>query len=256
MSVSFSVLTTMKNEGAFLLEWLAHHKALGFDAFVICTNDCEDPTTDMVLRLQRMGLVRHHATTYRPTQSIQRRAFRQAMQYEEIRKADWVYVCDADEFLCSRVGDGSVQALVAAGSPEVEAIAVPWRCFGTNGQQDFREGPITRQFTMANATEGPRAPAYAFPKSLFRGSVMPRLRRIGVHLPVALPDLAEPIRLELPGGPPAHARPVAAACACRLQAGAGEPLSAALARQLSGEIGAGQGEPHQLQDGIQLLGAQ
>ena len=200
MSVSFSVLTTMKNEGAFLLEWLAHHKALGFDAFVICTNDCEDPTTDMVLRLQRMGLVRHHATTYRPTQSIQRRAFRQAMQYDEIRKADWVYVCDADEFLCSRVGDGSVQALVAAGSPEVEAIAVPWRCFGTNGQQDFREGPITRQFTMANATEGPRAPAYAFPKSLFRGSVMPRLRRIGVHLPVALPDLAEPIRLELPGG--------------------------------------------------------
>ncbi|MFD1808677.1 glycosyltransferase family 2 protein [Gemmobacter lanyuensis] len=48
----FTVITTMKNEGPFLLEWVAHHKALGFDHLVICTNDCEDTTTEMVVRLQ------------------------------------------------------------------------------------------------------------------------------------------------------------------------------------------------------------
>ena len=47
-----TVITTMKNEGAFLLEWVAHHKALGFDDLVICTNDCTDATTDKVLRMQ------------------------------------------------------------------------------------------------------------------------------------------------------------------------------------------------------------
>ncbi len=52
----YTVITTMKNEGAFLLEWVAHHKALGFDHLVICTNDCDDPTTRMALRLQEMGL--------------------------------------------------------------------------------------------------------------------------------------------------------------------------------------------------------
>ena len=56
MAETYTVLTTMKNEGAFLLEWFAHHKALGFDRFLICTNDCEDPTTDMVVRLSKMGL--------------------------------------------------------------------------------------------------------------------------------------------------------------------------------------------------------
>ena len=199
---SFTVVTTMKNEGAFLLEWVAHHKALGFDSIVICTNDCDDPTTDMVVRLQKMGLARHHATRYRPGESIQRRALRQALRYDEVTRADWIYVCDADEFLCSHAGDGSVRDLVKAGSPGVEAISVPWRRFGTHGQQDYREGPITRQFTMANAAQGPRWNPSVFPKTLFRGDILPRLARIGVHVPVPRPDLDQPIRRELPGGKP------------------------------------------------------
>lgn len=198
----FAVITTMKNEGAFLLEWVAHHKALGFDDLVICTNDCEDSTADMVVRLQKMGLARFHATRYRPGQSIQRRALRQAMAHEAVRRADWIYVCDADEFLASRLGDGSVRALVAAGSAGVEAISVPWRRFGTDGQTDFREGRITRQFRRANASAGPRHQSHAFPKSLFRGDIVPMMERLGVHVPVMKPDLGRPLRHELPGGRP------------------------------------------------------
>ncbi len=60
-----AVLATMKNEGPFLLEWVAHHKALGFDDIVICTNDCADGTDAMVRRLAEMGLARHHETVKR-----------------------------------------------------------------------------------------------------------------------------------------------------------------------------------------------
>lgn len=201
---TYTILTTMKNEGAFLLEWLAHHKALGFDKFVICTNDCEDTTAEMVVRLQKMGLARHHATYYREGGSIQRRALRQGARYDEVKTADWVFVCDADEFLASHVGDGSVRALTAAASPEAEAICVPWRTFGTNGQKEYREGPITRQFVMANATQGPKARRFTFPKSLFRGSILPHVDRLGVHVPLPKPDLGHELRIEIPG-----ARPVA-----------------------------------------------
>ncbi|MBL4751427.1 MAG: glycosyltransferase family 2 protein [Amylibacter sp.] len=38
----------MKNEGPYLLEWVAHHKALGFDHIVVCTNDCEDFTVEIL----------------------------------------------------------------------------------------------------------------------------------------------------------------------------------------------------------------
>ena len=202
MAEIYTVLTTMKNEGAFLLEWFAHHKALGFDRFLICTNDCEDPTTEMVVRLSKMGLATHHKTHYKPSQSIQRRALKQGTRYEDVRGADWIYVCDADEFLASHIGDGSVRALTAAGSAGVEAISVPWRRFGTNGQKDFREGLITRQFPMANATSGPRAHPFAFPKSLFRGELLrdDKISRVGVHVPLPAPELGHPLRVELPGG--------------------------------------------------------
>lgn len=196
-----TVVTTMKNEGAFLLEWVAHHKALGFDNLVICTNDCADPTTDMALRMQKMGLVRHHATYYKPGSSIQRAALRQARRFTQVQQADWIYVCDADEFLTINIGDGSVSALINAASPQAEVIAVPWRVFGSGGLTDYHEAPITQQFLRAAANPANPATTGAFPKSLFRGGeTLASLERLGIHMPIVKPDLNRDLRLELPGG--------------------------------------------------------
>ena len=41
----------VRNEGAFLLEWLAHHRATGFTDFLVFSNDCEDGTDAMLERL-------------------------------------------------------------------------------------------------------------------------------------------------------------------------------------------------------------
>jgi hypothetical protein len=196
----YTVITTMKNEGAFLLEWVAHHKAIGFDNILICTNDCADPTRAMALRLQAMGLARHHDTKIWAATSIQRSALKQATRYAEVREADWLYVCDADEFLVVKFGDGSVQALTGAASAGVESIPVPWRIFGPNGQRAYRPGPITQQFTHARRAfpDGVVSPAY--PKSLFRG--LENIHRIGVHQPVPRADLGRAFISEMPGGQP------------------------------------------------------
>jgi Glycosyl transferase family 2 len=196
----YTVITTMKNEGAFLLEWVAHHKAIGFDAIVICTNDCADATRTMALRLEEMGLVRHHATKPWAATSIQRSALKQVRRYAEVTEADWLYVCDADEFLVVKLGDGSVQALVAAASAGVEVIPVPWRTFGPDGQRDYRPGRITQQFVRAQSMPRPVTIAPVYPKSLFRG--LGNLHRIGVHQPVPRPDLGRELVTEAPGGQP------------------------------------------------------
>lgn len=191
----YTVITTMKNEAAFLLEWVAHHKALGFDHLLICTNDCDDVTSRMVLRLQEMGLARHHATTPWAATSIQRSALKQARRYEEVTQADWLYVCDADEFLVVNVGDGSARALVAAASPQAEVISVPWRIFGPDGHRDYHDRPVTEQFQMA-APDDLRHGIYA--KSLFRG--LENIHRIGIHGPVPRHDLGRALCREMPGG--------------------------------------------------------
>ncbi|MEJ2036042.1 MAG: glycosyltransferase family 2 protein, partial [Maritimibacter sp.] len=39
-----TAITCVKDEGAFLIEWLAHHRGVGFTDFLIFSNDCSDGT--------------------------------------------------------------------------------------------------------------------------------------------------------------------------------------------------------------------
>lgn len=203
MTGGFTVVTTMKNEGAFLLEWVAHYKALGFDHILICTNDCADPTEAMALRLQEMGLARHHRTRIWAAAGIQRSALKQARWYDEVTAADWIFVCDADEFLVVHDGNGSVQALAAgAEAAGHDSVAVAWRCFGPAGRRAYDPVPVTRQFTLAEADPGPEPAQATYGKSLFRGACLPRIHRIGIHRPVPRPDADPPLRFGFPGGLP------------------------------------------------------
>jgi len=202
MSDRYCVISTMKNEGPFVLEWLAHYKALGFDDFVICTNDCEDSTTDLLLALQDRGLVRHHATRKWDTTSIHRAALKQASRAEQVRNAAWVFVCDADEFLNIKVGDGSVRDLVALSGPEKDVISVPWRVYGPSGVERFVDEPVTRQFTMAEYPPAMGLGAGKFVKSLFTNAARDKIRRIGLHAPVPQADHKDSLLTVLPGGLP------------------------------------------------------
>lgn len=195
----FTVITTMKNEGAFLLEWVAHHKALGFDHILICTNDCSDHTRRMAFRLQTLGLAVHHPTKHWPATSIQRSALKQATRYDIVKNAEWIWVCDADEFLTIKCGDGSVRHLVSMASTGTEVISVPWRIFGPNGQSGYKEGQITRQFPKGKAQADPLREDFVYAKSLFRGDLP--LGRIGIHTPVPK-EGARDFRREEPGGKP------------------------------------------------------
>ncbi len=49
----------MRNEGSFLLDWLAHHRACGFGDFLVFSNDCTDGTDAMLDRLAAMGWLTH-----------------------------------------------------------------------------------------------------------------------------------------------------------------------------------------------------
>lgn len=196
----YTVLSTMKNEGPFLLEWIAHYRALGFDDIVVCTNDCDDGTDRMLRRLERLGLARHHPTRIRKG-GIHRSALRQGARYDEVTGADWVFVCDVDEFLNIHVGDGSVRTLVeASGAPDV--ISVPWRIFGSGGVRAFEDRPVTAQFTRAEAPFDPASNAETgkFVKSLFRYSE--NIARVGLHVPIFETEADAGVRWVLPGGTP------------------------------------------------------
>ena len=137
----------VRNEAAFLLEWLAHHRAIGFGDFVVFSNDCEDGTDQMLDRLQALGWLTHlrndgpHAK-----QGIQFTALNHAARLPQVRAADWLLPLDIDEFVNIHAGDHTLAALHAA-LPEATAITLTWRLFGAAGQVRYQDSPVTETFT-------------------------------------------------------------------------------------------------------------
>lgn len=197
--MSFTVITTMKNEAPFILEWVAHYKALGFDNIIICYNNCSDGTARLLRRLRMKGLVRMHKTMIR-SGGIQRSALRQAMAYPEAKNADWVFVCDADEFLNIHVGDHTVQDLVAYSGDRPDLISIPWRNFGSSGLEGVEDLRVTQRFTLAERPYHPELSPDTgkFVKSLFTN--FSKFKRPGLHFPIAHDALQKDLRWVLPGG--------------------------------------------------------
>lgn len=198
--MTFTVVATMKNEAPFLLEWIAHHQVIGFDEIVVCWNDCEDGTDTMLHRMVELGLAHQHPTVIRKG-GIQRSALRQVRNLEPVQKADWIYVCDADEFLNIHVGDNTVQALVQQSTgADPDIISVPWRIFGSGGKEFFEDRPVTEKFRYCERRHHPRRNRQAGQqvKSLF--TRQDRFRRFGLHTPVAWEEDADKVVQVYPGG--------------------------------------------------------
>ena len=179
-----TIVTTMKNEGPFILEWLAYHRAIGFDSFLIYTNDCTDGTDDMLDLLQRKGLVQHRDNPFRQSgMKPQHAALAAAPDEEVIATAKWLVCIDVDEFINIKAGDGTLDALFAA-VPDANMISMTWRLFGNSDRHAFVDLPITEQFTRC-APELTRKPhvAWGF-KTLFQNRGI--FKKLGVHRPKGL----------------------------------------------------------------------
>ena len=142
-------ILTLRNEATFLIEWLSHHRAVGFTDFLVFSNDCQDGTDAMLERLQEMGAVTHvpNPGPY-DKGGIQFTALKEAAKHPLVKAADWILALDIDEFVNIRTGDGSLDALRSA-LPEATAITLTWRLFGNAGQVRFSDVPVTDTFTKA-----------------------------------------------------------------------------------------------------------
>ncbi|WP_316015325.1 glycosyltransferase family 2 protein [Roseobacter sp. HKCCA0434] len=191
------VISTMKNEGPYILEWVAHHRAIGFSEFLIYTNDCEDGTTDILDRLAQMGVV-HHERNEVLRRGPHKSALKYAREHPLTKAAEWILVSDVDEYLHIHLGDGSVQALIDAQPQGTDAIPVTWKLFSHGGQVAFRDAAVTEQFTDAERDLEAGGFPDRFVKTLFRGQE--RVERFGLHRPVVAAEHVEGYVSRAPDG--------------------------------------------------------
>ncbi len=176
----FLAVLSLRNEAAFLLEWLAHHRAVGFTDFLVFSNDCDDGTDAMLDRLQGLGHLTHVRNPPPHEGGVQWAALKRADSHPLVAQADWILALDIDEFVNIHVGNHRIDDLLAA-LPRASAITLTWRLFGNAGVVRYADTPVCEQFTQA----APRVLHWpwraAMFKTLYRNDGA--YRKLGVHRP-------------------------------------------------------------------------
>lgn len=178
--MKYLMITSMRNEAPYILEWLAYHQSIGVDGFLIYSNDCDDGTDVMLDRLDKLGVITHVRNDKITNAGVQWTALKRADNHPMKADAEWVLFADVDEFVNVKAGAGHLDDLLAA-SPEATAFALTWRMFGNDGRVQIEDALVIEQFNKCA-----RFPCYApitssMFKTLFKNDGS--YEKLGVHRP-------------------------------------------------------------------------
>jgi hypothetical protein len=185
----FLVFAGMRNEGPFIVEWVSWYRMLGFEV-LIGINDCTDHSPALLRRLAEEGWCQVFEHHLRVGSSPKVSAHRAMRKHPAVAATDWLLICDVDEFLVLRQGDGTIGSFLDRMGRGFLGMAFHWKCFGNGGHKTYADGLVHEQFLTCGP--GQRGPNAMF-KTLIHKPL--RFRRYSDHSPFefdgtwgALPD--------------------------------------------------------------------
>lgn len=162
-----ALVSCMRNEGLFILEWLAYHQVIGFDQVVVVSNDCTDGSDRLLDALAAAGHLTHIRQSVPPGTPPQDSGMALVLDWARAQNVTWLLHIDSDEFLNITAGDGRLPTLMANAS-EADVVAIPWQLFGDAGVTEWTPGmAVLPSFTRAEPCPEPRVTKS---KCLFRAA--------------------------------------------------------------------------------------
>ena len=179
------IVGCMKNEAPYIVEWVAYHRAIGVDNFLIYTNGCEDGTSEILDRLQELGVLQHRNNDEWKGNSPQQYALNKALKEPVIRNAEWIAHIDVDEFINVRCGNGTLEDFLTR-VPDATNVAMTWRLFGHNGVLDLADDFVIGQFDTCAPRYCPKPHTVWGFKTMFRN--IGAYAKMSCHRPNKLAD--------------------------------------------------------------------
>lgn len=144
-----ALVTSVRNEGPWLLEWIAYHRLLGFDSIFIASNHNTDGSDQLLERLDHCGVIRHiDNSDVGDDAAPQLTAYRKIVDDKLFQEHDWVFVEDADEFLVLH-DHVTVQDFIRDHGA-VDGVAINYLIFGSGGHKVKTPGLVIERFTECN----------------------------------------------------------------------------------------------------------
>lgn len=146
--------TCVKNEGPYLLEWLAHHLNIGFTDVYVFSNDNDDGSDALLEHIDKtIECFNWRPRTIAPGESPQKSAFEilsRELLNDRRNSEDYLMWLDCDEFLHLK-NYGSVKDLIAKENFP-DSIFINWRHFGSSGQKKYRNVLTIDRFLLSSTS--------------------------------------------------------------------------------------------------------
>lgn len=159
------LVASARNEGPYILEWLAYHLSVGFEHAFLYTNDNWDGSDALLVALARHGvitLVNNAAGTHFGPQY---KAYSHALSLlPQVLDYAWAAVLDVDEYFAFNASlfGGIGDVLAWQETQPVDAVALCWQVFAGARGDMWRDEATMARFTWRE----PDANAHV--KSVFR----------------------------------------------------------------------------------------
>ena len=184
MKHSLAICAIVKNEHDYLLEWIAYHRVVGVDHFLIYNNSdpSDDGTTGLLSKLHGIGAVEVVLWPDRPNWGLPNEVYVRPQipaYYDGIERlrneAEWVAFIDVDEFLLPMKENDLPRTLMFY--EQFGGVGANWRMFGFSGETKKRNVPVCQRFTMAASPENMVSQHV---KCIARPAL---IREVGIHRP-------------------------------------------------------------------------
>ena len=151
-----AVVGTMRDDGIYALEWIAHYQALGFDRIILYTNDNADGSERLLRCLavhDQIILVESETTgLVRP----EVKAFDHALHFiPELRDCEWALFVDSDEFFVpderfsNRISNVLDEIVETGKGKPPSAVLYPWLWYTSDMVFDRQPGLLMERFRHA-----------------------------------------------------------------------------------------------------------
>ncbi|MBU8547284.1 MULTISPECIES: glycosyltransferase family 2 protein [Roseomonadaceae] len=139
------LVSIMRNEGPYVLEFVAHYKLLGFSKIFIATNNNTDRSLEVFQCLADGGMIEYFLNEVPPLGNPQKSGYRLCLAAARSRASIfYVYPVDADEFLYL-TEDIDISSYVSR-FPDAHSISFNWRFYGSDGHKVRPAGLVMENY--------------------------------------------------------------------------------------------------------------
>jgi hypothetical protein len=188
------IIATARNEGLYILEWIAYHRAIGVQAMFLYTNDNDDGSDALLSALARGGALYWARNQVAVGGNAQSKAYGHALGLRpEVLDYRWALIIDLDEYLVLNPSlfHSAIDFLRWHEGSSYDAIALNWVFHGSGGQARWREDFIAKRFPHPAGGANNHIKTLCQPRRFIHSTP---------HFPLTLRDL--PFQLHAASGEP------------------------------------------------------